>query len=234
MHYQAILFDMDGTLLPMDMDEFTNGYFKFLCKTAAPYGYEPKSLIAALWKGTGAMVRNDGSRTNSEAFWDRFARELGEGVREHIPVFDRFYATEFDKAIVFTHPNPLAKEVLRLAREKADHVILATNPLFPRGGQETRLRWMGMSYDDFDLVTDYENTSYAKPNPDYYRWILKQMDLDPARCLMIGNDVQEDMEAAQAAGLQTWLLTDCLINHGPAYTGPQGTYEDLAAMLAAL
>ena len=29
-----VLFDLDGTLLPMDMDEFTNGYFKFLVKKA--------------------------------------------------------------------------------------------------------------------------------------------------------------------------------------------------------
>ena len=30
MKKQAIFFDLDGTLLPMYMEEFTNGYFKYL------------------------------------------------------------------------------------------------------------------------------------------------------------------------------------------------------------
>ncbi|MFR0734647.1 MAG: hypothetical protein ACLSHU_11060 [Oscillospiraceae bacterium] len=36
MTYQAILFDLDGTLLPMDLDQFTEGYFHLLAQTAAP------------------------------------------------------------------------------------------------------------------------------------------------------------------------------------------------------
>ena len=45
--------------------------------------------------------------------------------------------------------------------------------------------------EDFDLVTDYANSCHSKPNPAYYQDILDQFRLDPARCLMIGNDVQE-------------------------------------------
>ena len=32
---KMVLFDLDGTLLPMDMDEFTMGYFKMLAAKAA-------------------------------------------------------------------------------------------------------------------------------------------------------------------------------------------------------
>ena len=53
---KAILFDLDGTLLPMDQDEFTKGYFKLLAAKLAPYGYEPKTLIDTVWAGTAAMV----------------------------------------------------------------------------------------------------------------------------------------------------------------------------------
>ena len=35
---KMVLFDLDGTLLPMDMDVFTRGYFKLLAKKAAPRG----------------------------------------------------------------------------------------------------------------------------------------------------------------------------------------------------
>ena len=55
MKYQAIFFDLDGTLLPMDNDRFTLGYFHLLAQTAAPYGYEEKALVSALWQGVEAV-----------------------------------------------------------------------------------------------------------------------------------------------------------------------------------
>ena len=45
MEIKNVLFDLDGTLLPMDMEEFTNGYFGLLTQKLAPRGYKllPKS-----------------------------------------------------------------------------------------------------------------------------------------------------------------------------------------------
>lgn len=64
---QAVLFDLDGTLLPMVQEEFIKGYFGALCRRFALKGYEPKRMIDTLWKGTAAMVRNDGSCPNRTA-----------------------------------------------------------------------------------------------------------------------------------------------------------------------
>ena len=41
---QAILFDLDGTLLPMDNDHFTQVYFQHLAATAAQWGYTDAQL----------------------------------------------------------------------------------------------------------------------------------------------------------------------------------------------
>ena len=87
-----------------------------------------------------------------------------------------------------------------------------TNPIFPAVATESRIRWAGLEPEEFALYTTYENTSYCKPNPAYYRDLIRRLSLDPQRCLMVGNDVSEDMEAASAAGMQVFLLTDCLIN----------------------
>ena len=73
-----ILFDLDGTLLPMDMEKFTQGYFKRLVMKAAPRGYEPEKLIKSVWAGTAAMVKNNGGITNEEAFWNKFSEIYGE------------------------------------------------------------------------------------------------------------------------------------------------------------
>ena len=48
MPIKAVLFDLDGTLLPMDQDEFITTYFNRISEHMAPYGYEPKELISAI------------------------------------------------------------------------------------------------------------------------------------------------------------------------------------------
>lgn len=232
---QAILFDLDGTLLPMDQEEFTGGYFKLLAAKMAPYGYEPKSLVDALWQGVGAMVKNDGAKTNTDRFWAAFNAHLGRDCRVDEPIFDAFYREEFRQAVQFTQPTPVSAQLVRAAREQAERVILATNPIFPLCGQETRLSFVGLTAAAFDWVTDYERSHFCKPNPDYYREILDRFGLDPARCLMVGNDMEEDMVPAQALGMEVFLVTDCLINpKDRPLTMPHGTLADALAFVREL
>ena len=87
MSKEYILFDLDGTLLPMDQDLFVKTYFKRLAAKLAPYGYEPAQLIDAIWTGTAAMVRNNGRQTNENAFWNTFTGLYGQQALEHLPVF---------------------------------------------------------------------------------------------------------------------------------------------------
>ena len=71
MQIQHILFDLDGTLLPMNQEEFVTFYMPLLAKKYLSEGiqFDPKAFIASIWKGYEAMVKNDGSCTNREAFW---------------------------------------------------------------------------------------------------------------------------------------------------------------------
>ncbi len=234
MQYNAILFDLDGTLLPMDYDEFSRGYFHLLTKTVAPYGYEPKLFLAAMMQGVEAMVKNNGASKNATVFWKVFASILGEKIRELEPVLDKFYETEFHKAKALTGENTLAKEAVMLAREKADKVVLATNPLFPASAIRSRLSWIGLAPDDFDLVTDYESIGFCKPNPAYFTKIAETLSTEPDRCLMIGNNTKEDMIASHKAGMDGYLVTDCLIAEEPAPDCPQGSFVELIEYLKTL
>ena len=208
---KAVLFDLDGTLLPMDQDLFTKTYFKLLAKKMSPYGYEPQALIDAIWAGTAAMVKNDGTKSNEDAFWNRFAQVLGEQVLTHKPLFDAFYRNEFQEAKAVCGCNPAATETLSLVKAAGLRAALATNPIFPAVATESRVRWAGLDPADFELYTCYENIAYCKPNPAYYLELAKRLQLAPEHCLMVGNDVDEDMTAAET-GMQVFLLTDCMIN----------------------
>ena len=57
MEIKAVLFDLDGTLLPMDQDVFMKFYFGELSKRLAPYGYEPKKLMDSVFAGIKSMVK---------------------------------------------------------------------------------------------------------------------------------------------------------------------------------
>ena len=76
---------------------------------------------------------------------------------------------------------------------------------------ESRIRWAGLDVSDFECITTYENSRYCKPNPESYNEILYKMNLQSKECLMVRNDVAEDM-TARAVGINVFLLTDCLIN----------------------
>ena len=128
----------------------------------------------------------------------------------------------------------VVKDHVALARGLGLRCILATNPLFPPAATRLRIGWAGLRPEDFELITTYDNCSYCKPNPDYYRDILRRRGLDGAECLMVGNDAGEDAEAASAAGISAFLLTDCLINRSgaPLDAYPHGGFPELKKYIA--
>ncbi len=234
MKYKAILFDLDGTLLPMDNDEFARGYFGLLYKSVASLGYEKDAFVDAMWRGVAAMVKNDTDKLNRERFWEVFSGLLGSQVLEHIPSFDDFYTKDFNKAIAFTQPAPLAREAVRLAREKAGKVVLATNPFFPPVAVMSRLEWAGLKTEDFDHITHYDNSRRCKPNPEYFLEVAGAIETAPSDCLMIGNNTREDIAASQAVGMDTFLITDCLIKEGEMPETKKGTFAQLVEYLKSI
>ncbi len=235
MRYQAIMFDLDGTLLPMDLEGFIKAYFGALAKELAPFGLTPEQLFKPFWAATKAMMTNTTGRLNSDVFWDTFTAMTGLERAKVEPICDAFYAVGFQGARIATGENPLAVEAVHAAREKADKVILATNPLFPMAAQRTRLSWIGLTPEDFDLVTCYTTDRYSKPNPAYFDDICARLDLDPKQCLMIGNDDKEDMACATARGMDCYLVTDCrLPDQEHPWTGAMGTFADMVEMLREL
>ena len=206
-----ILFDLDGTLLPMDQDTFIDAYMRTLAAHMAPLGYDPKRLVKSIWAGTGAMIQNDGSKTNEQAFWECFAGIFGEKARDDEALFDQYYRTDFSNVQASCGYAPEAKPLIETLKQAGFRLILATNPIFPPIATHTRIQWAGLLPSDFAWITTYDNSHFCKPNPAYYREIFQKLDLIPEECLMVGNDVTEDM-VAERLGCKVFLLTDCLIN----------------------
>lgn len=225
---KVVLFDLDGTLLPMDLDEFMKAYMGTMAQKLAPHGYESEKLVPAVWNGVKAMVMNDGSRSNEDAFWDTFCEVFGEKARDDAPIFEDYYQNEFQTVKNSCGYDVSAKQIVTKLKEKGYRVVLATNPLFPSIATESRIKWAGLEPTDFELFTTYENYHFCKPNPKYYLEILEKLGVAPEECMMVGNDVTEDMMTREL-GMQVFLLTGSLINkeNKDIAQYPNGEFEDL-------
>lgn len=232
MKITTVLFDLDGTLLPMDQNEFIKAYFGGLARRLAPLGYEPQRLVDSIWQGTAAMVKNDGKETNEERFWQGFEAAYGKPARKDEEHFAAFYREDFDKVSASCGYTPAARKILDTVKACGLRTALATNPIFPAMATERRIAWAGLSTSDFELYTTYENSRFCKPNPAYYLDVMQSLGVCPEECLMVGNDVTEDM-VAQTLGCRVFLLTDCLINSKGADISvyPNGSYDDLITFI---
>ena len=208
---KAVLFDLDGTLLPMDEEYFKKIYFGEVYKKIAYLGYTLDELLKVIWYGTKAMIQNDGSQTNEELFWKKFIEVHPDRLEENKENFVDFYNNIFPTLGHTCGYQPFAKEFIKRLKDKGYEVIIASNPIFPFVATKARIKWAGLDPDDFKYITAYENSRFSKPNLKYYEEVLEKTGYKPEEVIMVGNDVREDM-IVNKLGIDSYLITDCLLN----------------------
>lgn len=207
---KAVLFDLDGTLLPMDTDVFLQEYLKLLSQATASF-IEPEIFVSELMAATYKMIANrEPDMTNEAVFIREFFSATGLDPAIMMPVFEKFYKTDFCRLAEFFSPDPLVPALVEATMNKYK-VVIATNPVFPEIAIRERLRWVGIDEFPFTLVTSYENMHYCKPQVEYYLEITEKIKIKPEECLMVGNDVDEDLVAGKI-GMKTFLVDTYLIN----------------------
>ncbi|PUU94755.1 HAD family hydrolase [Halanaerobium sp.] len=234
---EVFLFDLDGTLLNIEVDEFLKYYFGALSEKFSDLCDSKEEFIGLLTASTEKMIRNDGSRSNQEAFMDDFMEKLNVEEEDEAQKikgrFDNFYQTDFKElAKYFKLDKETPAEIIKYLKSKGKKLVLATNPLFPVEAVEARLEWVNIDPTDFALITNYENMSYAKPNPEYYQEILEKIEESPDNCLMIGNDLKEDAIASRL-GIETMIVEDKLIEREDSSYNIswQGTLKELKELI---
>ncbi len=229
---KAILFDLDGTLLAVNLDLFIQQYLKLLSESLAHF-IAPKKLIPCLLKASAALDKNDGTKTNEKVFEEIFFPLIGYKREEIEPIFDNFYDQVFPELRRYTRRKPEARSVVQLAFDRGIDVVIATTPLLPETAIVQRLEWAGVPVTDFPfrLITTFENSRANKPNIIYYKQILEEIGHPAERCLMVG-DEDKDMMAANL-GLKTFLVLGSNKEFDPNTPEPnyRGTLADLEKLL---
>ncbi|GAA4711008.1 HAD family hydrolase [Brevibacillus fulvus] len=224
----TILFDLDGTLLEMRTDPFIKAYLQELGRYVGDR-FDAKQLVQVILEATKAMILNDDpDKTNERVFMEHFLQKTGVSKEQVWPLFDTFYREVFPTLSHLTYPSPWGKKIVEAAKQQGFRVAVATNPVFPRDAIHSRLAWIELAPEDFELVTVYEESHFTKPNPKYFLEICQKLQVQPDACIMVGNHMQEDMVAGQT-GMKTFLVTNYLEDRGePQYRVDQsGTLEEL-------
>ena len=230
--FKVLLFDLDGTLIQVDMRIFVKEYFRHLGMHLSPV-IDPQQLKEHLGYATQQMILNqDPEKTNREVFWEVFLDRVELPLDLLEPLIDEFYQHKFKNLKPFTRCKPEARAVMDRAEGLNFELVLATNPVFPSSAIYQRMQWGKVDRYDYSLVTTYENMHFCKPNPQYYLEILDKVGADPGECLMIGNDVDDDLCAAEV-GIKTYLVEDFLINRHerPFEADYRGSLKELPSFL---
>ncbi len=196
----------------MELDFFLKHYMDALAKSFMDVMTRKefdKALLGATYETIDNLDPNTG---NLDAFAAAFARRTGLEWDRIWPTIQRYYAEEYPK--LKRHiPATSALPIVQRCTEDGWDVVLATQPLFPEVAVRERMKWCGVDSIPWRLVTTLDNMHFCKPHAEYYREILDMTGLDPSRCVMIGNDMQEDM-VAKRLGMKTFLVTDFLLDRG--------------------
>lgn len=237
---KAVFFDLDGTLVPCDTNEFVKGYFKLLVNYLKDKDCKvPLDKVGpCILKAVNDVLKNDGGLTNKEVFWQSFFALFSMSDDDKInfkTLCDHFYEYEFDEAKnLLEDRDPKIDEVLAYIKKRDLIKVLATSPVFPRAATNKRVNWIGHEFEEFDHITTYDNCIYCKPDLRYYRGLLAMFALRPEEVIMVGNDVLEDMRPALTLGMKTFFIDRFALHTEEKYSGPKGDFKDFLDYLKTL
>jgi FMN phosphatase YigB (HAD superfamily) len=225
---RGILFDLDGTLLDIEMGTFLVRYFNALGPVVAEVigAGDAQDALDAVMGATRAMMLPHPGLTNEEAFRRMFTILTGTDIGAASDKLEEFYTSVFPTLQDGMGPRDGAREAVETAIELGLRVAVATNPIFPALAVRERIRWAGMSDVAFDAVTTYEHMHSCKPSAEYFLDTADLLGLSATECIMVGDDVDLDMPAG-AVGMSTFYVGTSRGKHGDS----RGSLRELAMLL---
>ncbi len=121
-------------------------------------------------------------------------------------------------SIEYIRLYPGVTEALAFLRDRGFRLWLLSNAQQVFTAHELRLLGMERLFDGIYLSSRY---GCRKPDVRFFQAVLEEQQLDPARCLMIGNDRDTDIAGAHRAGLATLYLHTDLTPSGQAAARPE-------------
>ena len=203
---EAVFFDIDNTLILFDESELFQNYLQSISNHFSAV-MSPDVFLEKTIAGSQNLLKNRGQKTNMAFFLDYFCRDIAVSQEKAWQLFEHYYQTEYDKLKTLVKITPAVQQTLHSLVDDGKKLVLASNPMFPEFVQRMRANWAGLANFKFDFISGIENTSFCKPQPEYYLEICQKTNIAPENALMVGDDPINDLAAAKC-GLKTFLTTD--------------------------
>ena len=231
-HIRAVLFDLDGTLLQVRMEEFIPRYVGGLAERFRDL-VSPKTFSRTFLNGIRELIQGPADGTTNEArLLTSLERKLSISATDFRLRLNDYRDQGVDELARLVTEIPHAVEAVDHCRRQGQTLVLATNPVFPLFMIDARRRWSGLDEISFDHVSSYENSRFCKPSISYFEEIAETIGVPAAECLMIGNDSSHDL-AATGAGMTTYLVDTYLVER-PGRRWPsdyRGNHSELLSFL---
>lgn len=206
MNIQAVLFDIDNTLILFNEAEFFKAYFKAIAPAFSDL-FEADQFGVQLMHASRALMENRGQSRNVDYFLSVFKDGATHDPAVLWARFTQFYETVFPGLNAYARAVPGLLPLFDALQRRDLRLVAASNPVWPLAVQKMRVSWSGLDPAVFDHYTGIENSRYMKPQPEFFKEIAQALNIAPQACLMVGNDPLNDM-AAKAAGMWTYLTLD--------------------------
>ncbi|MBO7083520.1 MAG: YjjG family noncanonical pyrimidine nucleotidase [Bacteroidales bacterium] len=203
--YKHIFFDLDRTLWDFDAAAevaFEKIYEQYHLKDLGiPSAHEFHVVYHPLNEKLWELYRAN-QITKDELNRTRFMKPL-----EHYGIHDVELADHLSEEYVYWSPRivklvPGTMELLDYLKPKY-HLHLITNGF--QEVQHTKLSGSGME-PYFETLTVSEEVGVKKPNPEIFQYALKKAHATPEESLMIGDEMDVDIDGARAAGMDQILF----------------------------
>jgi phosphoglycolate phosphatase-like HAD superfamily hydrolase len=140
-----------------------------------------------------AIARIQGDTRPGLTNLDKFRKEFESlySDADHEAVWNRieeFYATSFDNIHSVMGPNEPLHRSVEYLHSRGYHVLLTTNPIFPQVATYKHLTQASDTPASFEYISTMENCSACKPHIEYWQQVIRQMHVDPAQAVAVGND----------------------------------------------
>ncbi|HEY33122.1 MAG TPA: HAD-IA family hydrolase [Dehalococcoidia bacterium] len=195
MKYEAVIFDLFGTLVPA----LPYREYRLVLGRMASTLSIPVDDFNRIWFET-SQERNTGVMLTIEANIEHVCKELG--TRTGDDEIRRAMRIRIDFVTRIMQPRPDAIEVLSRLKSQGFKIGLISNC-----SADTPVIWQDTPFVPFFDVTIFSSSvGMKKPDPRIYSLAMGQLGVKPEDCLYVGDGASQELAGAARVGMNPVLI----------------------------
>jgi len=188
---QAILFDLEGTLINVDTTDFMRNYLGILAPRFANLLSPDKFSKQLLRSMETSQSDIKPGQTNMQTFYDDFSKATGQSFQTLRPIFEEFYESDFPALRCLVQAIPQGVKVVEYAIQQGFLTAVASNPVLTLSAMREHVRWAGLTPEHFKVIPALDNFHHFKPQLGFFRELAESLGVEPACCLLVSGQIQD-------------------------------------------